>query len=137
MRKKIFFGALTLGTAALVGVFVYARTFQFFEEPTETELKVACDYEGFRKIRMSEMSGNATANNSIHIYASECNDDDNLLNEPIFVASASFIKPTDVSFEWKNVDTVIIKYNKNLEIFNKKTHSEKLNTEIVFKYIAE
>ena len=100
MIKKILIGILLLGIIAIIGFFVLIANFEIFDEPTETELKAECDYEGLRKIKMTQESGNATANRSILIYATDCIADE---KEPelIFVASAGFIKPKDVDFEWK------------------------------------
>ena len=86
---------------------------------------------------MTEMTGNAALNRSIHIYTTDCNYHENIESESIFVASAGFIKPKDVSFEWKSFDTLTIKYNKRLEIFKQKTVSESVNPKIIFEYIAE
>jgi len=108
-----------------------------FDEPIETELKVECDYKGLRKVIMTEMNGNAVANRSIHIYTTECNYDENTGRESIFIASAGFIKPEDVSIKWKNFDTLTIKYNKKLKIFKQKTESQIVNPKIVFEYITE
>jgi len=135
--KKILFGTLIFGLLAIIGFAVFMANFEIFEEPTETELKVECDYEGLRKVKMTEMNGNATANRSIHIYATDCNYDENIEPETIFVASAGFIKPKDVSFEWKSFDTLTIKYNKKLEIFKQKKESESINPKIIFEYIME
>jgi hypothetical protein len=110
--------------------------FDLFEEPIETELKMECDDSGLRKIRMTEQGGNATTNNAIKIYATDCNYKE---QEPelIFIASASFIKPNDINFTWKNFDTLTIKYNKLIEIYKQKTESESVNPKIIFEYIAE
>jgi hypothetical protein len=135
--KKILIGILLLGIVAVIGFFVFMANFQIFDEPTETELKAECDYEGLRKVKMTEMTGNATTNRSIHIYATDCNYNDEIKPEPIFVASAGFIKPKDVSFEWKSFDTLTIKYNKLIEIYKQKTESESVNPKIIFEYIAE
>jgi hypothetical protein len=135
--KKILFGILLLGIIAIIGYLVFMANFELLDEPTETELKAECDYEGLRKVKMTEMTGNATANRSIHIYASDCSYNDKIEPEPIFVASAGFIKPKDVSIEWKSFDTLTIKYNKKLDIFKQKTESESLNPKIIFEYITE
>ncbi|MDH5476569.1 MAG: hypothetical protein OEX22_12805 [Cyclobacteriaceae bacterium] len=137
MIKKTLIGTLLIGIIAIIGFFIFMANFEIFDEPTETELKTECDYEGLRKVKMTKMSGNATLNRSIHIYVTDCNYNGNIEEEPIFVASASFIKPNDVNFEWKNFDTLIIKYNKKLEIFKQKTKSESVNPKIIFEYLSE
>lgn len=137
MTRKILIGILIFGLLAIIGLVALMANFEIFDEQTETELKVECDYEGLRKVKMTEMTGNATTNRSIHIYATDCNYDENIEPEPIFVASAGFIKPKDVSFEWKSFDTLTIKYNKNLEIFKQKTESETVNPKIIFEYLKE
>ena len=136
MIKKTLFGILILGIIALIGFFVLIANFEIFNEPTETELKAECDYEGLRKVKMTQESGNATSNRSIIIYATEC-DSEEKTSELIFVASAGFIKPKDVDFEWKSFDTLTIRYNKKLEIFEQKTESKSLNSKIIFEYITE
>lgn len=135
MIKKILIGILLLGIIAIIGFFVLMTNFEIFDEPTETELKTECDYEGLRKMRMTQESGNATANRSILIYATDCIVDE---KEPelIFVASAGFIKPKHVDFEWKNFDTLTIRYNKKLELYEQKMESESVNPKIVFEYIT-
>lgn len=135
MIKKILIGIILLGILAVIGFFVFMSNFEIFDEPIETELKSECDYKGLRKIKMTEMTGNTTLNMSIHIYASDCNYNENIEAEPIFIASAGFIKPNDVSFEWKSIDTLTIKYNKKLSIFKQKTESESIIPKIIFEYI--
>ena len=111
--------------------------FNLYDEPIETELKAECDYEGLRKVIMTEMTGNASLNRSIHIYTADCNYDGNIEAEPIFVASAGFIKPKDVSIEWKTFDTLLIKYNKKLEIYKQTKESKSVNPKIIFEYVTE
>jgi hypothetical protein len=135
--KKLLIGILLLGIIAIIGYVVFIANFELFDEPTETELKAECDYEGLRKVKMTEMTGNATANRSIHIYATDCNYDEKIEPESIFVASAGFIKSKDVNFEWKSFDTLTIRYNKKLEIFKQKAESESINPKIIFEYITE
>ncbi len=114
--------------------------FEIFGEPIETKLKMECDDSGLRKVSMYELSGNATTNSSILIKSSDCNVElysNELINsEIIFSVSSSNIKQSDVSFEWKNFDTLTIKYNNKLEIFKQKTESETVNPKIIFEYIA-
>lgn len=135
--KKILIGILLIGIISIIGFFVFMANFEIFDGPTETELKVECDYEGLRKVKMTEMTGNVTLNRSIHIYATDSNYDENIKAEPIFIASAGFIKSKDVNFEWKSFDTLTIKYNKKLEIFKQKTESESINPKIVIEYITD
>ena len=78
MIKRIIIGILIVGLLAIIGFAVFMTNFEIFDEPTETELKVECDYEGLRKIKMTEMTGNATADKSIHIYATNCNYDESI-----------------------------------------------------------
>ena len=137
MIKKAILGILLLGIFAAIGYFILLANFDIFGESTQTELKTECDYEGLRKVRMTEMSGDATLNRSIHIYATNCDYDENIEPELIFVASAGFIKPKDVSFKWKSFDTLTIKYNNKLEIFKQKKESESVNPKIIFEYITE
>ncbi|MEL0454843.1 hypothetical protein WJN01_01285 [Flavobacteriaceae bacterium SZ-1-7] len=137
MIKKILIGVLIIGLFSIFGIAIFMANFDIFEESTEIELNAECDFEGLRKVKMTEMSGNATVNRSIHIYATECNSDNNVEPEPIFAASAGFIKPKDVSFEWKNFDTLTIKYNKKLDIFIQKGKSEQVKPKIIFEYKAE
>lgn len=137
MKKKTLIGILLLCTISIIGYSVFIGNFNLLDEPIETELKAECDCEGSRKVKMTEMSGNATANRSIHIYATNCNSDENIEAESIFVASAGFIKPKDVNFEWKNFDTLTIRFNKKIEIFKQKMESENVNPKIIFEYIAE
>ena len=135
--RNLLFGILIVGFLAIFGYIIFMANFDIFDEPTETELRTECDYEGLRKVKMTQMNGNATANSSIHIYATDCNYNRNIEPEPIFVASAGFIKPEDVSFEWKSFDTLTIQYNKRLEIFQQKAESESVNPKIIFEYITQ
>nr|WP_315146817.1 hypothetical protein [uncultured Flavobacterium sp.] len=137
MKKKILIGILLLGIIAIIGFIVFMANFKLFDEPTETELKAECDYEGMRKVKMTEMIGNETANRSIHIYATDCNYNSKIEPEPIFVASSAFIKPNDVNFEWKSFDTLTITYNKRIEIYKQKTESQTVNPKIIFEYVAK
>ena len=106
-----------------------------FDESVERELKTECDYEGLRRVKMTEMSGNATLNRSIHIYVDRCDYNSND-KESIFVASSGFIKPKDVTFSWKSFDTLSISYNKELEIFVQKLESQSVTPKIIFDYMA-
>lgn len=137
LTKKMLIGILLLGIIAIIGFIVFMANFEFFDEPTETELKAECDYEGLRKVKMTEMIGNATVNRSIHIYATDCNNNGEIEPESIFIASAEFIKPKDVNFEWKSFDTLTIKYNKLIEIYKQKKESESVNPKIIIEYVAE
>lgn len=115
--------------------------FEIFGEPIKTELKMECDDSGLRKVSMYESSGNATANNSILIKSSDCNVDlysNELINsELIFSASSCNIKQSDVTFEWKNFDTITIRYRKYLQIYKQELESTTVNPKIIFEYIAE
>lgn len=137
MIKKILIAFFLIGVIVIIGFLVFMADFEIFDEPVETELKVECDYEGLRKVKMTEITVNATLNRSIHIYATDCNYDENIEPELIFVVSTGFIKSKDVSFEWKSFDTLTIKYNKKLEVFKQKAESESVNPKIMFEYITE
>ncbi|MFI2743571.1 hypothetical protein ACG2LH_12585 [Zhouia sp. PK063] len=121
----------------IVGGIIFIANFKLFDDPIETELKVLCDYDGLRKVKMIEVSGNATLNPSIQIYAMECDYNDHKKPETIFIASAGYIQPKDVNFEWKNFDTIIIEYRKDLQIFKQKKQSTSLNPKITFKHIIK
>ncbi|WKK75267.2 hypothetical protein QYS49_27470 [Marivirga salinae] len=135
--RKILVGILLLAIIAVIGFFAFMANFEVFDEPIETELKVECDYEGLRKVKMTEMTGNATLNSSIHVYATTCEYDESDEHESIFVASSGFLKPKDVNFEWKSFDTLTIRYNKKLEVFKQKAKSESVNPSIIIEYIEE
>ena len=137
MIKNIIIGLSLLVLIATIGFIVFSFNFKIFDEPTETQLKVECDQKGLRKIRMTKLSGNATVEESIHIYASSCGEKVTDSDESIFIATSSSFGKNEVSFEWKSIDTVIISYNKNLSVFKKKTESEFVVPKVFFKYIAE
>jgi hypothetical protein len=111
--------------------------FQIFDDPVETELKTECDYEGLRKIIMSESGGNAVTRTSIHISVTDCKYEEKPNEEFIFVVDAPNIKPKDVNFNWKTFDTVTIRYDKKLRIFQQESESKTVNPKIIFEYIAE
>jgi hypothetical protein len=108
-----------------------------FGESIGTELKTECDSKGLRKIIMTKFPGDATMNPGMTIYATDCKIDKENELEPIFVTDLSYLKNSDVDFEWKNSDTIIIKYNKKLRIFKQETESKTVNPKITFEYIAE
>jgi len=108
-----------------------------FGESIKTELKTECDNKGLRKIIMTRFSGDATMNPGMTIYATDCENGKENEHEPIFVTDLSYLKNSDVNFEWKNSDTIIIKYNKKLRIFKQETESKTVNPKIIFEYIAE
>ena len=141
LTKKILIGILLLGIIAIIGFFVFMANFEIFGEPVKTELKMECDDSELRKVSMYESSGNATANNSILIKSSDCNVDlysNELINsELIFSASSCNIKQSDVTFEWKNFDTITIRYRKYLQIYKQELESTTVNPKIIFEYIAE
>jgi len=120
---------------------IFMANFDIFDASTESELKTECDYEGLRKITMLELKGNATTNNSILIKSSDCNVElysDKLINsELIFSVDSPNLKSTDVNFEWKTFDTLIIKYEKNVRIIEKLSESNTVNPKIIFEYIVQ
>ena len=111
--------------------------FQIFDDPVETELKTECDYEGLRKIIMSESGGSAVTRTSIHISVTDCKYEEKPNEEFIFIVDAPNIKPKDVSFNWKTFDTVTIRYDKKLRIFQQESESKIVNPKIIFEYITE
>ena len=137
MTRGIKIGIILLGVVILIGFIFFTANFNIFGEPKEKTLKTECDYEGLREIKMTEVEGNATTNNSIHIYATDCNYDKNNDSELIFIASASFMTQKDVDFKWKNFDTLTIKYNSKLDLFLQKTESESIKPIIIIEYKTE
>jgi len=135
--KKVIFGFFLLVIIGIIVYFLFITNFKIFDNPAETTLKVECDYEGLRKIKMTEVSGDATANGSIHIYASDCNYEESTNLENIFVADAPNIEPSDVSFEWKGFDTLTITYRHDLRIFKKLAKSKMVKPTIIFEYITK
>ncbi|TRZ42171.1 hypothetical protein [Robertkochia solimangrovi] len=137
MIKKILIGILLLGIITIIGFFIFMANFEIFDAPVETELKTECDYEGLRKIIMSESGGNAVTRTSIHISVTDCKYDKEPNEEFIFVVDAPNIKPKDVSFSWKTFDTVTIRYDKKLRIFKQESESKTVNPKIIFEYITK
>lgn len=141
MIKKVIFGILILGIISIIGYLIFITNFDIFEESIETQLKLECDDSGLRKVSMYEFSGNAITNKSIVIKSSDCNaksySDQPINPELIFSATSPNIKNSDINFEWKNFDTIIIRYNKDLRILNQKFESNTVNPKIVFEYITE
>ncbi|MDY7393770.1 hypothetical protein UMM65_00810 [Aureibaculum sp. 2210JD6-5] len=137
MIKKILIGIILLGIIAIIGFFIFMANFDIFGESIETELKAECDNKGLRKIILTKVAGNATMNPGMTIYATDCKNDKEKEPEPIFVTDLSYLKNSDVNFEWKNSDTIIIKYNKKLRIFKQETESKTVDPKIIFEYIAE
>ena len=133
MIKNLIIGVLIIGLLSIIGYGFFIQNFDIFADPVETKIKSECDYEGLRKIEMIEISGNAATNRSIQISATDCNSN-NIYSEQIFVASASFIEPSDVIFNWKNFDTLTITYNEELKVFKKKNESDSIKPKIIFEY---
>jgi len=137
LKKKIIIGVLFIGLI-LISIFgFWASSFVLFESPTELIIKKECDYEGLRKVVMYELNGNAVTNGTIHISASDCFENKIENSEIIFTVSSPNITTTDLNFEWKNFDTLTIKYNKKLKVFKQKMESESVNPKIIFEYITE
>ncbi|MFH4965681.1 hypothetical protein V8G69_11830 [Gaetbulibacter sp. M235] len=137
-KRKTTILILLGGIITIIGFGIWFTNFGLFEKPIELLIKQECDYEGLRKVAMYELNGNATANNSIQITASDCNYPTEIENsELIFSASLANIKTTDISFEWKSFDTLTIKYNEKLKIFRQKKESESVNPKIIFEYKPE
>lgn len=136
MTKKILIG--TLIGLILISIFgFWASSFFLFESPKELIIKKECDYEGLRKVIMYELNGNAVTNGAIHISASDCFENKIENSELIFTVSSPNIETSDINFEWKSFDTLTIKYNKKLEIFEQKKESESVNPKIIFEYVTE
>lgn len=136
MIKNIIIGFLIITLIGSVGYFVYIINFKIFPDHEEIIVKEECDYDGLRKVTMEEIGGNATTNKSIQISATNCTSK-NEYSEKILIVSASFIKPSDVSFKWKGFDTLTITFNKNLNVFKQKKESESIKPKITFEYITE
>jgi hypothetical protein len=73
----------------------------------------------------------------LHIHRTYCNNINNAIPETIFVVDAPFVNRNDVSFKWKNFDTLTIKYDKRLKIIKQKSVSESVNPKIIFEYITK
>ena len=58
-------------------------------------------------------------------------------SELIFSVSSQNISQKDINFNWKAFDTLIITYNKKLEIFQQKWESKTINPKITIEYITE
>jgi hypothetical protein len=114
------------------------ENFEIFDTPKEIYIKTECDYEGLRKVTMFELNGNATTNNSLLIKSSDCNvelySDDLINSELIFSVSSPNIKRSDLSFKWKNFDTLTIIYKKDLRILKQEFESKTVNPKIIFEY---
>ena len=137
MIKKILIGILLFVIIAFIAFMIFMVNFDMFGDSIKTELKTECDSKGLRKIIMTKISGNAVSNSGMTIYATDCVNIEDKELEPIFVTDLSYLKNSDVKFEWKNFDTIIIKYNKDLRIFKQKAESKTVNPKIIFEYITE
>ena len=137
-KKQFIIIILSLFGLLLVSVFgFWISSFFLFESPTELVIKQECDYEGLRKSTIYELNGNAVTNETFHITVSDCNENTLSNSEIIFTVSSSNLETTDLNFEWKNLDTLTIKYNKGLEVFKQKTVSESVYPKIVIEYVIE
>ena len=77
---------------------------------------------------------NAPANELISIYLTNCDDKKSVEPELLFSAGSRIVEPEDVNFEWKNLDTLIIIYNKKLQVYNQKKESKTINPKIILEY---
>ncbi|GLB53969.1 hypothetical protein NBRC110019_30100 [Neptunitalea chrysea] len=111
--------------------------FDMFGDSIKTELKTECDSKGLRKIIMTKIAGNAVTNAGMTIYATDCENNEEKELEPIFITDLAYLKNSDMKFEWKSFDTLVIRYNKELRIFKQETESKTVNPKIIFEYIAE
>lgn len=134
--RYLLIGILLLGGILVIGSVTFIMTGGILGEVVEVELEEECDEQSLRKARMTECLGNAATNSSIHIYLSACHNDSALDSEEIFVASASFIKPAHVSFEWKSFDTLAVRYAENINVFKQKIASEVIVPKVVIEYTS-
>ena len=136
-RKIIVIAIFLIGLILVSGFGLWISNISLFEGSEELLIKQECDYEGLRKVGMYEVNGNAVTNNSIHIYVSDCKETQINNFEKIFTVSSSNIQRTDLDFKWKNFDTIIINFNKSLQIFAQKNETESVNPKIIIEYIED
>ena len=86
---------------------------------------------------MTKSGGNAATNAGITIYATYCENKENKELEPIFITDLPYLKNSDMKFEWKSFDTVLIRYNNELRIFKQEPESKTIKPKIIFEYLAE
>lgn len=135
--KKVLIGIISLMIISSLGYSFFISNFQLFVRVPVSQIKAECDYEGLRKVIINELSGNAVTNRTVYISVSECMEIDFEDSELIFSASYSNLNQKDINFEWRSLDTLIIKYNKKLEVFKQKTESESVNPKIIIEYITK
>jgi hypothetical protein len=112
-------------------------SFDMFGDSIKTELKTECDSKGLRKIIMTKIGGNAVTNDGMTIYATDCENNEDKELEPIFITDLAYLKNSDMKFEWKSFDTLVIRHSKELRIFKQEMESKTVNPKIIFEYIAE
>lgn len=137
MTKKIIIGILLLGSVAIIGLSIFMANFELFEKPTPKIIKQECDSKGLRKANMYGFGGNAVTQDAIHISISDCNSQDFEKAEYIFTISPFFENRDKIYFEWKNIDTLQIRYTKSSKVFRQKMETENVNPKLVIEYIEE
>jgi hypothetical protein len=113
-----------LWTAAIVftviagGYLIVLSSFDIFSDPDIRVLDQRCDYEGLRQAQMYQVEGNAVTNPSIHVSVQLGCSDHQLKNEKlVFTASNGSLQDLDVALDWVTFDTLLIRYQKELQIF--------------------
>lgn len=138
MRKKRMYWAVMLLVISVTVCFL-ARDLDIFKpekKRKEVALKSKCDPEGVRKIRMTYSMENKS-NGALHVYVTDCNDDNYSYHELVLEAKTKVIDPKLVTFEWKNMDTVIVAYSKKLKVSEKCKKPSTIKPKLVIEFRAE
>jgi hypothetical protein len=122
MTKTVKYGIWTIavvGILSLLSFGIFLANFDILGKPEKEFIDQECDYEGLRRASLYTLSGNASANPSIHISIDGCNSNSSSsVDRVIFTADKSNLDEDNVKIKWISFDTLIVEYTDDLRIFN-------------------
>lgn len=123
MTKTVKYGLgiiLVLAILTLLAVGMFLSSFNILGDPERKIILQECDYEGLRRVNLFKLSGNSTANPSIHITVGDCGNNNSLMDREIFTADKPHLIDSEVKIIWISFDTLKVEYADDLRVFNQK-----------------
>lgn len=120
--KKGFTAILVVALVGLVMLILMVATFDIFDTPTREVITQQCDQKGLRRATVFSLSGNATANPSLHISITTCTDKaEETTGKLVFTADKPNLTSEDATIKWITSDTLRVEYANSLRIFKQET----------------
>lgn len=134
--KKIQLFLLIIFSIGILGFIIFMANFKILDESKEVIINSKKDSGNTRTAILAKSEGNATINQSLNLYISNINNSKEQ-KELIFLMSSGYTNEKDIKFYWKNLDTLVVEYNKDYDVFTKELKTINVNPEVNIEYKAK